>query len=297
MVDLRIKSKFKMVISCIVAVCIALCFTFNVFAFNISIARQNPEIIIDGYDNEFAWMDSTKVSISDDSGAVDKATMGTLQYQNKVYCSLLFEGVNEGELNLFIKVNLRYKKNSSYIVFVPKANEVYSVGDSYISVEGVSRGDEFSYYVEFAFTAERDVFSSGDSVSFEVGYGLTNELDDYENIQGFYFYKSYDCFVGSEVTKPQSSSSSSNKKPSSTNKTTTTTKKSTTTQTSTSSEAVRYTEYPLYQSDRNIYQNEVLVAVMMSVAIVSVVISACFTRAPKKDEPENVYDEDDKECD
>ncbi len=287
-----------MLISLIMAVCIVVCFTFNIFAFNIAVADENPEIIIDGRDNEFAWMDSTRVSLSDNSDIADSATMGTLQYKNKIYGSILFEGVNEGELNLFIKITLNYEKNSAYIVFVPKENAVYSTGNSYISVEGSSGGDEFGYYIEFAFTAERDVFSNGDSLCLEVGCGLTNGLEDYENVQGFSFNKSYDCFVGSEVISSPSSSGSSNKKPSSSNKTTTTTtKKSTTTQSTTSTESYAYSDITPHEAAYDIYQNEIMVAVMMSIAIVSVVISACFTRAPKKDEPENVYDEDDKECD
>ncbi|MBR5273100.1 MAG: hypothetical protein IKU25_06895 [Clostridia bacterium] len=289
------KSSFKIAQSVFIALICCICFTFNVSAFDITTTVENPQIVIDGYDNEGAWIDAERVVLSSGSFGVNDALIGSLHYQNKIYGMVLFDDVIADDANLVVKINFRYKKNNIYIVFAPKDNVVLCSENSYLLADGASSKNEKGYCVEFAITAEYDVFNKGDFIQFEISYGMMSGITDYENMYGFSFSKTYDCYVDGQLHEnPSHSGSSSNKKPSSSNNSKDDENddiKPTTATSITQSETAFIDPH-----SRTIYENEILMTVMMSITIVAVVISLCFRRRLKKDD--NLpYDEDDKECD
>ena len=269
------------------------CFTFNAFGANIAMVAENPQITIDGRDNESAWMGSNKVIFEAVPEIGGMSTVDMLQYKNAVYGAINFKTHLEDSIDFVLRVDFHYKKNSVYMLFIMREQNVI-YGDGKLAMEGMCQETKEGYCAEFSFSIDNNSFAYGDLVKIEVKYGIINEVDNYENVHGFMGSEQYDFYIGSQLVETPSSEKTT--KPHSSNKTTT--KKETTAKTTKSADNST-TAYSNSVSlvDANYMNNKetAVIVVVMTIACFIMVIILVTTR--RNDDKSPHYTDDDKGCD
>lgn len=284
---------FKCVTSTVLFIILLLCFTFNAFAADIVTLVENPQITIDGRDNEISWMYGNKVAFDIVPEIGGLSTVDMLHYKNIVYGAVNFKTHLEADIDFAVRVDFHYKKNSVYVLFVMREQMVF-YSDGALVMEGMCRETEEGFCAEFSFSAGNNVFSYGDLVQVEVKYGVISEVDDYKNVHGFMGSEKYDFYVGGQLIETPNTEKTT--RPNGSNKTTT---KKDTMEKTTKSTDKSTTAYVNSVSvvDANYMNNKetaVIVSVMTIACFIMVIILVTTRR---NDDKSPKYTDDDKGCD
>ena len=297
LVSLKLNRVCKGIISVALIAVITLCFTFNAFAIDMPSMENNPQIVIDGKDTEFAWAESSRVSFAVSPKIANMASVEVLNYKNTVYGFINLTDVVESETDLIVRVDFYHQNSSSYVVFIMKSKSVL-YGDDDFSVEGMSDINVAGYCVEFSFSTKSSSLKQGDLVRLEVRYGSIEDVDDCDTVQGFAERTVYDYYIGGESTESVSTESvssgnsgSSGKTQKTSDYTKTTANSSTETTESTSFDVNEFVNYG-YTDAR---ETTVIISVMTVACFVAVVVMCVLRRTNENQKPN--YTDDDKGCD
>ncbi|MBR5773538.1 MAG: hypothetical protein IKY44_01675 [Clostridia bacterium] len=266
-----------------------LCFTFNVFAFDMPIVTGNPEIIIDGKGLESVWIESGRAELSASSHVADVAYVEVFCYQNTMYGLVSFKNAAESCDNLVVKVEFKHEGKSAHVIFAVSDQSVIC-SENNIVVEGAVNKINKSYFMEFSFTAKQGSLAQGDLVELNVYYSDAEQQDSYDNLYGLVDGGSYEYYVGGKlpdkVTTNKTQSGNSTSKTTKPAKTTVATIDDTTTAIDVDSFInIGYTDTT---------ETTVIITVMTIVCIIMIIIMTVLRRPENKS---TKYTDDDKGCD
>lgn len=295
LVSLNFNKVCKCTILIALVTIITMCFTFNAFGMDIPVVSNNPQIVIDGKDTEFAWVDSNRVIFNVSTKIASTASLEVLSYKNTVYGLMNLTDVVESETDLVVRIDFYHQNKSTYVIFAMKNQSVlYSDGDFYVA--GMSDINGAGYCVEFSFSTKSASFKQGDLVKLEVRYGSVVEVDNYETVQGFSEKIVYDYYIGGKLPeKVPGVNSNKTQKPN--NNTKTTTKSNTAN--ITNGISVELTNFDVNEFANYGYSDSrettVIIAVMVCASVVSMIIFCSYRKQIESRKPD--YTDDDKGCD
>lgn len=268
---------------------VIMCFSFSAFAMDIPVVDNNPQIVIDGKGSEYAWLDSNRVSFDASLNIASTASLEIFNYKNTVYGLISLTDVNESETDFIVRVDFHYQNKSGYVVCLIKSQSV-SFGNNDFNVEGMTDINTADYCLEFSFSTKSSSFKQGDLVKIEISYGFTDEIESFENVQGFSQKRVYNYYVGSELPENVAQESSGKtKKPD--NDTKNTTKSDSINVSQSNFDIDEFSDYG-YTDTR---ETTVIISVMAAACLVVVIIFCANRRTDDTNKPH--YTEDDKGCD